>query len=181
MNTDKLTDFIALGTSSDVDLLLSTSPTSRADLDIVSAGASPETVGIGRTLTYTGDVTANETDPILANNTATQTPTVVPIFTLTLVKTANGAGTVTPADGGISWGADCSTTYLSGPVVNAGETPDANSVFAGWSGACTGTGACAVTMSADMTLTAAFVSAVKLCVALAGTGLYGDPRQICYH
>jgi uncharacterized repeat protein (TIGR01451 family) len=243
LNADKLTDLIALGTTNEIDVLLNTSSASGADLDIVSAGASPEPVGIGRTLTYTADVrnqgpqnatgvtftdtlpgevslvsasvsqgncvqsngvvtcnigalaspfdftvsivatattagpgtnmmhvTANETDPNPANNTATQTTTVVPIFKLTAAKTGNGSGTVTTADGGISCGTTCSATYLSGTVANVGETPDASSVFAGWSGACTGTGACAVTISADMTVSANFVLGEKLSVALAGTG-----------
>ena len=35
-------------------------------------------------------------------------------------------------------------------------TPDAGSVFTGWTGDCTGTGTCTLTMSADHTVTATF-------------------------
>jgi len=133
----------------------------------VSIVVTPTAAG---TLINTMNVTANETDPNPANNTATQATTVVPIFKLTVTKTGNGSGTVTTSDGGISCGTTCSATYLSGAVINVGETSDANSVFTGWSGACTGTSACAITMSADMTVTANFVLGVKLSVALAGSG-----------
>jgi uncharacterized repeat protein (TIGR01451 family) len=243
LNADKLTDLIAVGAANDIDVLLNTSPASGADLDIRTSAASPESVGVGRNLTYTADVlnqgpqdatgvtftdtlpnnvsfvsvsvsqgscvhsngivsctlgslassldfavnivvtptvagtltnsmnvTSNEADPVLANNTATQTATVVPVFQLAVTKTGNGSGTVTTADGGINCGTSCSATYLSGTVVNVGETPDPNSVFTGWSGACTGTGACAVTMNGDMTITANFVLGKKLSVALAGSG-----------
>jgi len=116
------------------------------------------------------NVAANETDPVPANNSAMQTTTAVPIYKVTATKTGNGSGTITSGDGGINCGATCSATYLSGTVVNVVETPDANSVFTGWSGACTGIGACAVTMNADMTVMANFVLGEKLTVALAGGG-----------
>jgi uncharacterized repeat protein (TIGR01451 family) len=122
------------------------------------------------TLTNTMSVTANETDPNPADNSATQTTTVVPVFKLTVTKTGNGSGTITTVGGGISCGTTCSATYLSGTVVDVGEAPDATSVFAGWSGACTGTGACGITMNADTTVAANFVLGEKLSVALAGTG-----------
>jgi uncharacterized repeat protein (TIGR01451 family) len=133
----------------------------------VSIVVTPTAAG---TLTNTMNVTANETDPNPANNTATQTTTVVPIFKLTVTKTGNGLGTITTPDGGINCGTTCAATYFSGTGLQVNEIPDANSVFAGWSGACTGTAACAVTMSADMTVTANFVLGVKLSVAVAGSG-----------
>jgi uncharacterized repeat protein (TIGR01451 family) len=111
---------------------------------------------VAGTIMNTLNVTANETDPVPANNTATQTTTALPIFTLTIAKTGNGSGTVATSDGRINCGTTCTASYLSGTVINVRETADANSVFTGWSGACTGTGSCAVTLSADMTVTATF-------------------------
>ena len=125
---------------------------------------------VAGTLTNTVNVIAHETDPVPSNNTATQTTTVVPVFKLTVSKTGSGSGTITTPDGGINCGAACTATYLSGTGLQVNQAPDANSVFAGWSGACTGTGACAVTMSADMTVTANFVLGEKLSVSLAGGG-----------
>ena len=79
-------------------------------------------------------------------------------FTLTVAKSGTGSGTVTsttPA-GGISCGADCTEPYLTGTSVTLAATPAAASAFTGWSGACTGTGACTVSMTAARSVTAGF-------------------------
>jgi ribosomal protein S11 len=44
--------------------------------------------------------------------------------------------------------------YKSGTVVNVSETPAPGFRFRGWSGACTGSGACSVTMNAAKAVTA---------------------------
>jgi endoglucanase len=116
-------------------------------------------------------VKAIEPDPVSANNTAMQTADVVPVFKLTVTKTGNGLGTVTSDPGGsINCGSVCSATYRSGTIVNVSKSPDATSVLAGWSGSCTGIGACAVAMTADQTVAANFVLGEKLSVVLAGGG-----------
>ena len=46
----------------------------------------------------------------------------------------------------------------------------AGSAFAGWGGACAGTGACTVTMSGDTAVTATFSPAYTLTVSKSGTG-----------
>jgi len=94
-------------------------------------------------------------------------------YTLSVTTTGNGSGTVsTPAglSGGIDCGSTCSAAYQSGSQVAATATPGSNSLFAGWSGPCTGTGACQLTMNTDSTLTANFVLGEQLSVALAGSG-----------
>jgi hypothetical protein len=45
---------------------------------------------------------------------------------------------------------------ISGTVVTLTARVTGNRVFAGWSGACTGTGTCTVTMNADKAVTATF-------------------------
>src|SRR3984893_9061900 len=132
----------------------------------VSIVVTPTVAG---TITNSMSVTANEPDPVIANNTATQTADVVPIFKLSVAKTGNGSGTVT-SDPGINCGSVCSATYLSQAGVTLSATADANSLFAGWSGACTGTATCGVTMNADQAVTANFLLGVKLSVVLAGGG-----------
>ena len=75
---------------------------------------------------------------------------------LTVATAGRGRGTVSSAPAGINCGADCSEPYASGTVVTLMATPASNSTFAGWSGACSGTGACSVTMSAARSVTATF-------------------------
>ena len=94
-------------------------------------------------------------------------------YTLSVTTTGNGSGTVSAPAGltsGIDCGTTCSATYSSGTQVAATVTPGANSLFAGWSGPCTGTGPCQLTMNADTSLTANFVLGEQLSVALAGSG-----------
>jgi hypothetical protein len=79
-------------------------------------------------------------------------------FTLTVTKWGDGSGSVT-SDGGITCGSTCSARYPSGAVVKLTATPLTGSTFTGWSGACSGTGACSVTMDADKAVTATFVTA----------------------
>ena len=83
-------------------------------------------------------------------------------YTLTVAKAGTGSGTVTSSPAGINCGADCAEPYSPGTVVTltAAATPTpaatAGSSFAGWSGACTGTASCSVTMSAARSVTATF-------------------------
>src|SRR6185503_9084423 len=59
---------------------------------------------------------------------------------------------------GISCGSTCSANFDSGTVVSLTATPGSGSTFAGWSGACTGTGACSVTMNSAQSVSATFNS-----------------------
>ena len=76
--------------------------------------------------------------------------------TLRVNKAGTGSGTVTSAPGGIDCGADCSQDYGSGTSVTLTAAAAAGSVFAGWSGACSGTGICQITMDGTETVTATF-------------------------
>ncbi len=77
-------------------------------------------------------------------------------YTLTASKAGAGSGTVTSTPVGITCGSDCSQAYPSGTSVTLSASPAAGSAFAGWSGACSGTGACAVTMNGDLSVSATF-------------------------
>ncbi len=76
---------------------------------------------------------------------------------LTIVKTGAGSGTVVSTPAGITCGANCTQAFTTNTVVTLTATPVTNSLFAGWSGGgCSGTGACTVTMSSDLVVTAQF-------------------------
>jgi List-Bact-rpt repeat protein len=77
-------------------------------------------------------------------------------FALTVTPAGTGKGTVTSSPAGINCGIDCSEAYAGGTEVTLTATPAAGSTFAGWSGACSGTGACKLTMSQARNVTATF-------------------------
>jgi streptogramin lyase len=80
-------------------------------------------------------------------------------FALTVSKSGSGTGTVTSQPAGISCGATCTATYAAGTAVTVTAAPDSGSTFAGWSGACSGTSSCTVSMSQARAVTATFDSA----------------------
>jgi len=75
-------------------------------------------------------------------------------FTLNVGTTGTGTGTVTGT--GINCPGTCSVSNLFGTTVTLTATPSAESSFAGWSGACSGTAACQVTFDAAKNVTANF-------------------------
>jgi hypothetical protein len=74
-------------------------------------------------------------------------------YALTLMMNGTGAGSIAanPAGG----------TYAHGTVVAVTTTPAAGSQFSSWSGACSGSGACSVTMDAAKSVTATFTVAPR--------------------
>jgi alpha-tubulin suppressor-like RCC1 family protein len=103
--------------------------------------------------------------------TVTATFDAPPTFALTVAKSGSGSGTVASSPAGtIDCGATCSANVASGTIITLLATPSAGSVFAGWSGACTGAGNCIVTMNQARSVTANFVATYVLTVAKAGDG-----------
>ncbi|HYJ41856.1 MAG TPA: cellulase family glycosylhydrolase, partial [Steroidobacteraceae bacterium] len=93
-------------------------------------------------------------------------------FTLSVTKAGSGTGTVTSNTGNINCGSTCSASYASGTSVTLTAAAGSGASFAGWSGACTGTGACTVSMTQARAVTATFntASTFALGVTRAGTG-----------
>ena len=90
---------------------------------------------------------------------------------LTVTRSGNGAGTVVGDPAVLNCGSTCSATFLSGSTVTLTATPATGSYFIGWSGACTGTGTCQVTMDAAKGVTAMFtLQQFTLTVAKDGNG-----------
>ena len=77
--------------------------------------------------------------------------------TAPLTVTVVGDGTVTDASSGISCPSDCDESYKKGSSVTLTATPDADSSFLGWSGACVGTDpTCVVKLTAPISVNAMF-------------------------
>ncbi len=94
-------------------------------------------------------------------NNVIAAPTIEAQFTIDIyplnVSLNNGTwGTITSSIAGINCGTDCTETYTYGTSVTLTATPNTAYNFTGWSGACTGTGACAITMDASKNVTANF-------------------------
>jgi hypothetical protein len=102
--------------------------------------------------------------------TATFTQNPPGQFTLTVQKGGSGTGTVTSGDGLINCGNDCSQTYSSGTQVSLSAAAGGGSRFGSWSGGCSGSGACNVTMNQDKSVTATFIAQHQLSVTTDGSG-----------
>ena len=97
-----------------------------------------------------GKITSYTFSAVNANHTiaASFTPSASS-YTLTISKTGTGSGTVSSNPAG--------TSFSAGTVVTLTASPDANSIFGGWSGACSGTSTtCQVTMNSNVNVTATF-------------------------
>lgn len=121
------------------------------------------TLGTGGMVSGTPTVTGIYTfgvcvvDSIGSQDCANATITVVETpATLTVSKSGNGSGTVTSSPSGIDCGSTCTASFDNGTSVTITATPAGGSTFAGWSGDCSGTGTCTLTMSADKAVTANF-------------------------
>ena len=79
-----------------------------------------------------------------------------PGFTLTVTKAGTGAGTVVTSPAGIDCGADCTAVFPSGRSVTVTTVDGYRARFAGWSGDCSGTAACVLTMTGDHAVQATF-------------------------
>ena len=77
---------------------------------------------------------------------------------LTVSKSGTGSGNVTSSPSGISCGSTCSQDFAVDTSVTLTASADAGSEFAGWSGDCSGTGSCAVTMTANRSVQANFTT-----------------------
>jgi hypothetical protein len=78
-------------------------------------------------------------------------------YSVSVTKAGTGTGTITSSPAGINCGSTCSYTFNTGTSVTLTATPGSEgNVFAGWSGACTGTSTCVLTMNAAKSVTATF-------------------------
>jgi len=91
--------------------------------------------------------------------------------TLTVTRNGTGTGTITSVPSGIGCPVTCAASYAPGTPVTLTAQADLGSSFGGWSGACSGTDACVVTMNADATVNATFAQqGFVLSVTATGSG-----------
>jgi YVTN family beta-propeller protein len=117
-----------------------------ATCTVSSLGVGPHTI----TATYGGDESHNGSSGALS-----EPHTVVANFNVAVTIAGTGGGSVNSVPSGLSCTTGtCNASFNVG--VDLIATPDWKSVFAGWSGACNGSGACSLTMDANKSVTADF-------------------------
>lgn len=124
-------------------------------------GLLPFLSGCGGSLTNSSNV--NPGNPGNPSNPGTpSSPSSPTTYQLTVQTTGTGSGTVTSGPSGISCGTTCVGTFDAGTVVTLTASAATTATFAGWSGGCTGTSTCSVTMNANTSVSAAFNSAAGI-------------------
>jgi len=101
-------------------------------------------------------VTLNAATEVTASFTA------IPQRTLAVSKSGAGAGAVTSSPVGLGCGQTCSASFDQGTQVSLNPEPAPGSEFAGWSGACSGMGACKVKLASDQSVGASFRPIVRV-------------------
>jgi hypothetical protein len=121
----------------------------KAAVGSVFAGWSAACSGVGQC-----ELTMDAPRAVVATFNKVEVP--VTNHSLVVTKGGSGAGTVVSSPAGIDCGATCTASYVEGTSVSLTATADPGSTFLGWTGDCTGLGACVVTLSAPRTVTALF-------------------------
>ncbi|MGB8213567.1 MAG: hypothetical protein WCE68_08415 [Anaerolineales bacterium] len=93
-------------------------------------------------------------------------------YTLTIIDTGNGSGTVTSSPAGISCGEICSHAFGNGRQVALTPVASAHSYFGGWGGGvCPGETVCTVTMNESKQISVGFfLESYKVTVRKTGSG-----------
>lgn len=109
-------------------------------------------------------------------------------FSLGVTRAGTGSGTVTSSPSGINCGSTCTASYASGTSVTLSQSAASGSTFAGWSGACSGTGNCVLSMTAARSVTATFntsggtggTCANPITFTGGNTGNFNTTGAVCY-
>ena len=107
----------------------------------------------GWTGACTGSTTTCTVSMLAAKSVAA---TFKPLLAFTVSKNGTGGGLVTSSPTGINCGIDCDENYAQDTSITLTAKADTGSVFKGWSGACTGTTTCVVSLTEAKAVTATF-------------------------
>ena len=103
---------------------------------------------------YSAALHSTTTPPPPTTPPPTTPPPLGVSYTLSVALAGSGAGTV--SGDGLSCPGVCGIDVTGATVATLTATPAAGSTFAGWSGDCSGTGSCVVTLGQDQAVTATF-------------------------
>ncbi len=146
----------------------------------VRIGGVPLSVSASTTTSVTGSIPARFAGPadVTVTDYWSRSGTLSDGFTyagpqtLTVTRAGSGTGTVTSTPAGINCGGDCSESYAVNTSVTLTASAAATSTFSGWSGDCSGTGTCTVTMNQARNVTATFTGNPQVLTASrSGSGL----------
>ena len=104
---------------------------------------------------------ADCTDGSVTMNASKSCTATFSLNTVSLSISKAGNGTVASTPSGINCGTSCSFNFVAGTTVTLRATPDAGFTFSGWSGSCTGTADCKLTLSTNTTVTANFFNSLS--------------------
>lgn len=148
---------------------------------VVSLSASPS--GLSSFSGYSGACTGTSCTATLAIGTTTSVTAqflAPPTLSLSAASGSDGGGTLSSVPtgltctvSGVSQTGSCVTPFALNTVVSVTQVPRAGSVFVGWSGACTGSTTCQVTLSQSRAVQALYRLAVPGSVTInvgSGTG-----------
>jgi hypothetical protein len=94
--------------------------------------------------------------------------------TPSLTVAVTGQGSVTSADGAVNCSANCATPIAMATALHLDARPAVGMQFTGWTGACSGTAGCDLTIAGDSQVGASFAAASQVTVQVqlvgAGTG-----------
>jgi hypothetical protein len=95
----------------------------------------------------------------MGTESSTSPPPPLPSFELSVTPPAKGYGKVTSSPAGINCPSTCSASFPENTQVKLTATASANYSFNGWSGSCSGSSTCSLTVTAAMTATPIFAPA----------------------
>ena len=134
---------------------------------VASASTGSVFIGWGGPCSGTGSCMVT----VSGNDQVTATFDTAPSAPVTVSTSGDGSGLVTSSPSGISCPPACEASFAQDSTVVLSATPEFDSEFTQWSGACSGTASCDVTASGSPAVDALFnATDFVLDVAIVGTG-----------